>query len=263
MSKARLQSKENTLTTVGRLVEMSKLDTLYKDLYLQRARTLLGPIISRGSYFTLKENRAQIPWVEQQLRSSIERGDWKRANDLTERLRQLRASLVSGSDAANLAESVYEHAADVRIDQFSSGLNVFLGVESDSLYANRGEALNILLALERIDPERKDFYARRISDFKQLTIVTSESVANAKDDQLDAGQLQQAALNVLDSGDLSKLDQMIAGFAKNSDTKQDKQKTVDVKLTEAAELGDDFLYPFTEATRKQTTARRKQSSSSC
>jgi hypothetical protein len=44
-------------------------------------------------------------------------------------------------------------------------LNVFLGVESGSLYANRAEALNILVALERIDPERKDFYARRISDF--------------------------------------------------------------------------------------------------
>jgi len=248
MSKARLQSKENTLITVGRLVEMSKLDTLYKDLYLQRARTLLEPIISRGSYLTLKENGAQIPWVEQQLRSSIERGDWKRANDLTQRLRHLRANLVSGSDAAKLAESVYEHAADVTIDQFSSGLNVFLGVESGTLYANRGEALNILLALERIDPERKDFYARRISDFKQLTIVTSETVANAKDDQLDAGKLQQAALSVLDSGDLSKLDQMIAGLAKKSDTKQDKQKTVDVKLTEAAELGDDFLYTFTEAT---------------
>src|SRR5215217_645636 len=149
MSKARLQSKENTLITVWRLVEMSKLDTLYKDLYLQRARTLLGPIISRGSYFTLKENRAQIPWVEQQLRSSIERGDWKRANDLTERLRQLRASLQSGSEAATLAEAVYEHAANVTIDQFSSGLNVFLGVESSSLYASRAEAINILLALER------------------------------------------------------------------------------------------------------------------
>src|SRR5215213_5137202 len=185
MSKARLQSKENTLVTIGRLVEMSKLDTLYKDLYLQRARTLLGPIIGRGSYITLKENRAQIPWVEQQLRSSIERGDWKRANDLTERLRQLRASLVSESDAAKLAETVYERAADVTIDQFSSGLNVFLGVKSDSLYANRGEALNILLALERIDPERKAFYGRRISDFKQLTIVTSESVPNAENHQVD------------------------------------------------------------------------------
>jgi hypothetical protein len=127
-------------------------------------------------------------------------------------------------------------------------LNVFLGVESGSLYANRAEALNILVALERIDPERKDFYARRISDFKQLTIVTSENVANAKDDQLDAGQLQQAALSVLDSGDLSKLDQMIAGLAKKSETKQNKQETGGVKLTEAAELGDDFLYTFTEAT---------------
>lgn len=246
MSKAGLQSKDITLSTVGRLVEMSKLDTLYKDLYLQRARTLLGPIFSRGSYFKLKENRAQVPWVEQQLRASIERSDWKRANELTERLKQLRASLESGSDAAKLAETVYEKAADVAIDQFSSGLNVFVGAESDALSANRAEALNILLALERADPERKDFYARRISDFKQLTIVTSANVANAKDAQVDAGQVQQAALSALDSGDFSKLEQMIANSAKKSETKEEKQ--VEVELTQAADLGDDMLYTFSEAT---------------
>lgn len=247
MSKAGLESKQNTLTTVERLVEMGQLDTLYKDLYLQRARTLLAPIFSRGSYLKLKENRAQVPWIEQQLRASIERGDWKRANELTERLKQMKASLDSGSDAAKLAETVYERAADVVIDQFSSGLNVFLGVDSEALAGNRAQALNTLLSLERIDPERKDFYARRISDFKQLSIVTSDSVANAKDEKVDSGQLQQAALSALDSGDLSKLDQMIASFAKKSETKQEEK--VDVKATEAVELGDDLVYTFSEATQ--------------
>jgi len=248
MSKAGIQSKDNTLATVGRLVEMSKLDTLYKDLYLQRARTLLGPIFSRGSYFKLKENRAQIPWTEQQLRASIERNDWKRANDLTERLKQLRASLESGSDAAKLAETVYENASTVAIDQFSSGLNVFVGAESETLQAARVEAVDVLLALERSDAERKDFYSRRIADFKQLSIVSIDNLEKTKDARVDKAQLQQAALSALDSGDLSKLDQMIAAFAKTSDSKEEKQETAGAKSTEAVQLGDDLLYTFSQET---------------
>jgi len=50
MSKGALASKETILTIVGHLVEMSKLDTLYRDIYIERARALLGTFFARGSY---------------------------------------------------------------------------------------------------------------------------------------------------------------------------------------------------------------------
>src|SRR5688572_22788906 len=121
MSKAVQQSKENTLTTVARLVEIGALDTLFKDLYLQRARTQLSTVFSRGSYDAFKQNSAQIPWVEQQLRASVERSEWQRVSQLTERLRELRASVAAGSQMSKLGETVYEQAADVPIDVFASG----------------------------------------------------------------------------------------------------------------------------------------------
>ena len=248
MSQPIMKSKDNTLAVVGQLVEMSKLDTLYKDLYLQRARTLLGAIFSRGSYAQYQENSAQIPWVEQQLRAGVERGDWKRSSELTERLRQLRASIQTASQSAKLGEAVYQRAGEVSIDQFSAGLNVLCGVSDDGLSQRRADALNLLLMLERTDPEKKEFYARRIACFKKLNIATSDAVEKPKDEQVDAGQLQLAALKALDSGDLSKLDEMLASFSNKTETKQDKSDSIDVKPAEVSALGDDLLYTFTENT---------------
>lgn len=248
MSKPVMKAKDNTLAIVGQLIEMSKLDTLYKDIYLQRARTLLGSIFSRGSYAQYQEKSAQIPWVEQQLRASVERSDWTRCTELTERLRQLRASTQASSQSAKLGEAIYTRAGDIAIDQFSAGLNVLCGVPDDSLYQRRADALNLLLALERTDPEKKDFYARRIACFKKLTIASSEIVEKPKDERVDAGQLQLAALKALDSGDLSKLDQVIASFSQKTETKQDQPDSIDVKPAEVAELGEDLLYSFTENT---------------
>jgi hypothetical protein len=249
MSKAMQQSKENTFTTVTRLTEISALDTLFKDLYLQRARALLSPVFSRGSYDSYKENAAQVPWVEQQLRAAVERSEWKRVADLTERLRNLKANVASGSQSAKLAEAVYEDAADVTIDVFATGLNVFVGAESETLRERRDDAIKILVALERLDPDKSAFYARRIAGFEKLSFKAGAAGGKVnKDERMDASQLQQAALSALDSGDLSKLEQMIANAAKQGEGKKGKTGEPEVELTTPAELGDDLLYQFSDQT---------------
>ena len=248
MSKAAPSARDNTLTVVGQLVEMGKLDTLFRDMYLQRARTLLAPMFSRGSYLRLKENTAQIPWLEQQLRASVERSDWKRCTDLTVRLRDVRTAVEGSAPFAKLAETIYERAADVSIDVFSSGLNVLVGVPAENVLSLRADTLNLLLRLERTDAEKKDFYSRRISDFKQLSIAANAS-ETTKQERVDAGQLQQAALSALDAGDLAKLDQILASFSQQQPaTTQKQEETVDLKPATATELGDDLLYNFTEET---------------
>lgn len=246
MSKAALASRETILTIVGHLVEMSKLDTLFRDLYLERARALLGTFFARGSYLQMKQNTAQIPWIEQQLRAGVERGDWKRCGELTERLRQLRSSVAAGSHYSRLAETVYEKAGDVSIDQFSRGLNVFVGAANESLLGSRAAAINLLLTLERTDSEKREFYANRVSAFRQLSINTGEVIKH--EEKVNPEQLQQAALSALDAGDLSKLDEMLASLATKSKDKPAKPDGIDLEPTSVAELGDDLLYTFTDQT---------------
>ena len=246
MSKAIPASKDNTLTVAGQLVEMAKLDTLFRDVYLQRARTLLAPMFSRGSYLRLKENTAQLPWLEQQLRACVERGDWKRCTDLTTRLRDVRTAIEGQAQFAKVAETIYERAADVSIDVFSSGLNALVGVPTENVLGLRADALNLLLKLERTDVAKKDFYARRISDFKQLAIVTDVS-EKTKDEPVDAAQLQQAAISALDAGDLSKLDQILATFSRQPAIEKKPNETAPAAAA-VTDLGDDLLYTFTEQT---------------
>jgi hypothetical protein len=207
---------------------------------------LLATFFSRGSYLQLKEDKAEIPWVEKQLRVSVERNDWKRCTELTERLRELRKRTDAGSHFANVAEAVYERASDVSIDPFSSGLNVFVSASNASIQGIRVEAINILHALERIDPEKKEFYASRVSDFNRLKISTAAQVT--AEERVDAGQLQQIALSALAAGDLSKFDQVLASLASEPQTKEKKQNENDSNPAEVAELGDDLLYTFTEQT---------------
>ena len=248
MSKPAVQSKENTLTTVARLVDISALDTLFKDLYLQRARSLLSTVFSRGSYDSFKENSRQVPWIEQQLRASVERGEWQRVSQLTERLRELKANVASASESSKLAEAVYEEGADVAIDNFATGLNVFVGVDSETLRGRRDEAINTLVALQRLDPERSAFYASRIADFKGLSIQAGGAAKEDKGEKMDATQLQNAALSALDAGDLSKLEQMIANMNKAGVTQKGREASAEVEVTTPAELGDDLSFSFSQDT---------------
>jgi hypothetical protein len=249
MSKPVLSSNEKTLTVAGQLAEMSKLDTLYNDLYLDRARALLSPVFSRGLYLQLEENKARIPWLEQQLRAAVERGEWERCTKMTEQLRHLKASVAAGAGSAKFAEAIYMRAGEIAIDPFASGLNAITGVTSEDTAARRNEALNILATLKRNDAEKQQFYSRRISDFKRLSIVTSDTNAEqSKEARFDPGQAQQAALSALDSGDFSKLDQMIATLSAKSAAERAKPSSVEVKTAEVAELGDDLLFTFTEQT---------------
>lgn len=244
MSKAALASKETILTLVNQLIQISKLDTLFRDLYIHRARALLTTFFSVGSYFQLKENRAEITWIEKQLRASVEQNNWKRCSELTERLRELRKRTESAARFAEVGETVYERASEVSIDPFSSGLGVFMGATNETVVSSRAEAINILHALERSDPEKRGFYANRASDFGRLTISTVETVK--REQRVDAGQLQQIALSALDAGDFSRLDQVLASFAKQP--QQKKTDEIELKPAEVAELGDDLLYTFTEQT---------------
>jgi hypothetical protein len=246
MSKTGSAPQESASQSISRLVEISKLDTLYRDLYFQRARKLMTPLLSHTAYTRIKENLASLGWVERQLRAAVERGDWKRAGELTERARMIRTSTETSATLMPLAEAVYESLAEVPIDPFSSGLHVFFG-DSERVREARSRAITILSALARADSAKGDFYARRHADFQALNVNVQS--ARKQEATTDApADLQQEALKALESGDLSQLDRMVQQLLKKSEVKEAKQETAAVKLAETTELGNDLLYPFSDET---------------
>src|SRR3982751_4680930 len=114
MSKTK-SAPEGDIQTISRLVEISKLDTLYRDIYFHRAYELMEPMLSYSTYARMKEGIASLGWVEDQLRATLERGDWAKARELTERVRGIKASAAVSDDRVRLGEVLYHDAWDIPI----------------------------------------------------------------------------------------------------------------------------------------------------
>lgn len=246
MAKAGASAKETTSQVISNLLEVSKLDTLYRDLYFQRARELMGTLLSNIAYTSAKENAALLGVRERQLRVAVERGDWARTGELTERVRKTRESVAAARDSMGLAESVYDQLADIPIDPFSPGFYVFLQGSTESLEKWRSRAIAILITLERTDSTMRDFYARRCTDVQALKVGTQNE--QKKTAAPVAADLQQEALRALDSGDLSQLDRLVEQLKNKPEIKEEKQESAEVNPTEVAELGEDLLFTFSERT---------------
>ena len=242
MTRAVTASTQDTLHTVSRLDQMGTLDPLFRDLYLQRARELLAPVLSQARYEDLKTKSGELAWTEQQLRVAVERSEWDRACQLSERLREIRTRISSAGQSMKLGEILYERTP-VSIDPFATELAGFTGSSSESLTQSRSEAVRLLESLKRSDPGKANFYNHRRADFNALAIASSTTLPEKP--VRDPAQLKHVALGALDAGDLSRLDEVLNNLVKQ--TKIDARSPA-AELSDATGLGDDLLFEFTTET---------------
>src|SRR5829696_4189152 len=169
MSKAISVQNESVSQTISRLVSLGNLDTLYRDLYMQRARKLMETILSGAAYSNIKNNIAALGLLERQLKAAIESGNWQRTAELAERVRSIRSS-SDRKEAIELGEAVYDNISDIPIDPFSPGFYAFYNSSEKILNQWREHAVASLSVLETVDSSKRDFYAWRRADFQALKI---------------------------------------------------------------------------------------------
>ena len=246
MAKATSVQKDSPSQTVSALVEISELDTLYRDIYFTRARRLMDGIMSYASYTYIKDGLASLGLVERQLRAAVQRGDWERTTELTQRVRAIKQSGERG-EAINLAEAVYDRLADIPIDPFASGFYAFLNRSAEAVDQLRNHAIRVLSTLESTDASNKDFYARRRADFQTLTIGAQieKKEETATKSSVD---LRNEALQAVDAGDLSQLEKLVERLKEKPEAEESDEQTVAVELAETGKLGDDMLYTFSDET---------------
>ncbi|HXI93374.1 MAG TPA: hypothetical protein VNO24_25470 [Blastocatellia bacterium] len=233
--------------TISLLLEISRLDTLYGDLYFQRAHQLIEPLLSQSAYARMKQGLTSIVLVERQLRAAVELGEWSRAREMTERIRGIQGAAAASAEWMKYAEALYDGAADIPIDPFSPGFHVFAGCSGQRLQEWQDRAIAILSTLRRTDDSKKDFYARRESDFEALSIAAPADLPGENAAKANTGQLQLEALEALDKGNLSQLDQIVIKLMEKSVAKKEQEST-EAKPAETAELGDDLRYSFSGET---------------
>lgn len=192
------------LATVRRLVHVSRGDTVYRDIYLERAATLLVPLVSLEYYRGRESMRQELETVIRKNMIALERGDWPLVRELTGRARELKQAVEINEELLKVAQEVYE-PEDLVLDPFSPGLT---GIGGNKPPDSMNSILAALESLAKEDPERRPFYSGRASSLPGM-LPGSAPAESAGAKGRDVEEMKRNAFSAALSGDLDLLDRIV------------------------------------------------------
>jgi hypothetical protein len=184
------------------LIDVGNVDTVYRDLYLDRARTLLAPVLSQEEFHRLEQQGAALAELPVTIARALDKADWSLVKELSQRGLGLKHAIDDKGGLLQTARSVYG-VRDVRLDPFSPGLEGFTRIPKRELATLRARVLELLGTLERADGALKDFYAARRRAFQARPERASEpDIDAAPSSPMDT---LEAARQALKAGDMKRL----------------------------------------------------------
>jgi hypothetical protein len=183
------------------LIEAGNVDTVFRDVYLDRARNLLTPVLSVEEFRRLEQARAALAELPLTIDRALNNQNWSLVKELSERAQTLQHAIDDRAALLQTARSVYD-VRDLRLDPFSPGLEPFTRIARRELPTLRKRMLRLLETLQRSDMTWKDFYGARRSAFqaRPQTDAELESVAISS----SAGAAESAR-EALKAGDMKRL----------------------------------------------------------
>jgi hypothetical protein len=194
------------LRIVSALTEAGHVDTVYRDVYLQRARSLLGEVLPLEEFRALEQAPRNLAEQSLGIARAVEKANWPLVKQLAERTQALRESVEGKQKLIETARDVYA-VTDVRLDPFSPGLQAFARVGPADLPALRDRTVQRLTALERADAPERDFYIARRVALQALVLATSEA-ASAAAPVTSGADAREAASRALKAGDMRGLEKL-------------------------------------------------------
>ena len=114
---------------MGLLIEVANADTVYRDLYLRRARQLLSATLDESAYRAIGSMDKEIEDLMRRSRSAVVQRDWDQAAKLSAQADGLRQQKAATGQLAAIGKDVYDADA-VAFDPFSPGKH--LGPQSEA-----------------------------------------------------------------------------------------------------------------------------------
>jgi hypothetical protein len=184
------------------LIDAGNIDTVYRDVYLDRARTQLAPLLPVEEFHRLEQQRATLAELPTTIARALEKANWSLVKELSERAQALKHAIDDKGALLQIARSVYD-VRDVRLDPFSPGLEPFTRVAKRELATLRARMLELLGTLERADVGWNDFYGARRRAFQAQPQTASELKIDAATSS--ATDALEAARQALKAGDMKRL----------------------------------------------------------
>jgi len=249
------------VSLVAQLQAAGKTDTVYRDLYLERAHALLGALLPHSEYLRLKHSKVEIDDLLRQVAPALERQDWVKVKDLTGRIRVLREAVKVKDTLLELAEKIYE-PIDVPFNPFDRGLQAVLAFSKQESARLRDSIVVNLATFEKEDPVLRNFYAQRRAYFQSLSFGQSEDVSVMK--EIDPVQIQREARWALDNRDINALERLAEEMLRSKAPVQREPVRPEL-VARSIVNGEDPSFSFSEKTlsaarRFQLVAARVESS---
>jgi hypothetical protein len=187
----------------SRLVDVGNADTVYRDVYLHRARALLAGVLSAEDFRAIEQQKVEAATLPLMIGRAMEKADWPRVKELSGRVEALRRAVEGKRRQMETARGVYV-VNDVRLDPFSPGLQVFTRLGEKNRLALRTRGIEHLAELEQSDVSWKSFYEGRRTALQALALTASEQTPTAAA-SVDLREEAQRALKVGDMKNLARL----------------------------------------------------------
>ena len=173
----------NATKAVGLLIEAANADTVYRDLYLRRARQLLGATLDESAYRAIGSTEKEIEDLMRRSRSAVLQRDWDQAAKLSAQADGLRQQKAAMGQLAAIGKDVYD-ADTVAFDPFSPGKH--LGPQSEANQpAVRKQLLDTLASLGKLDPSLAASYEKRRSYFSSLELASATASQKGRSATVD------------------------------------------------------------------------------
>jgi hypothetical protein len=166
----------DAVSVVSALIEAANVDTMYRDVYLGRARELLSPVVSLDAFHRMEQQRSALAALPLAVARAMERTNWPEVKELSLRTDALKQETSRDSKLFESAGAVYA-VTDVKLDPFCHSLQRFTRVAPKDLAALRTRVIEQLTTLEQSDDRWKDFYLGRRAVFQTRAPITSEPVS--------------------------------------------------------------------------------------
>ena len=189
---------------VGLLIEVANADTVYRDLYLRRARQLLSATFDESAYRGIGSTEKDIEDLMRRSRSAVLQRDWDQAAQLSAQADGLRQRKSSMGNLATIGKDVYD-ADTVAFDPFSPGKHLGQQAEANQS-AVRKHLLDTLVSLGKLDPSLGASYEKRRSYFSGLELAGA--TASQKGSKRDRAQMERLAVEAAEKGDTAALQRL-------------------------------------------------------
>ena len=205
----------DVISIVSALIEAGNVDTMYRDVYLERAQTLLSPVVSIEAFHRMEQQQSALASLPLAVARALEKADWPQVKELSLRTDALKQEMSRESALFATARGVYA-VTDVKLDPFCQSLQRFTRVSAKDLPALRTRVVEQLTTLEQSDVEWKDFYAGRRAAFQTRAPVTAEQASDGPARGTSLEDTRAAAAQALKAGDMKRLGQLAELMASGS-----------------------------------------------